>query len=55
MRELKEETGYTGKVVGKTGQCYLSPGLTNENIVTVFVEVGAHTCALLDMHVCTWL
>lgn len=41
IRELKEETGYTGKVVASTGRQYLSPGLTPENIVTVFVEVGA--------------
>jgi hypothetical protein len=43
LRELKEETGYSGKVVGRTGQQYLSPGLTNENLVTIYVEVR---CAL---------
>jgi 8-oxo-dGTP pyrophosphatase MutT (NUDIX family) len=44
LRELKEETGYVGKVVGVSGRQYLSPGLTNENIVTVYVEVGeGHT------------
>ena len=40
LRELKEETGYTGTVVGTSGRQYLSPGLTNENIVTVYVEVS---------------
>jgi hypothetical protein len=39
LRELKEETGYSGRVVGRTGQQYLSPGLTNENLVTIYVEV----------------
>ena len=39
LRELKEETGYIGHVVGTTGRQYLSPGLTPECIVTVFVEV----------------
>lgn len=40
LRELKEETGYVGKVIGSTGRQYLSPGLTNENLVTVFVKVS---------------
>lgn len=40
LRELREETGYTAaRVLGTGGRQYLSPGLTNENIVTVFVEV----------------
>ncbi|GIL87175.1 hypothetical protein Vretifemale_15274 [Volvox reticuliferus] len=39
LRELKEETGYVGQFVGSTGQQFLSPGLTNENMVTIFAEV----------------
>ena len=42
VRELKEETGYSGRVVGATGQGYLSPGLTSESMMIVFAEVG-HT------------
>lgn len=40
LRELEEETGYKGRVLAKSGQQYLSPGLTNENVVTVYVEVS---------------
>lgn len=39
LRELKEETGYVGKIVTTTGRGLMSPGITNENIVTVFIEV----------------
>lgn len=39
LRELKEETGYVGKIVGSTGRSFMSPGLTGENVVCVFVEV----------------
>ncbi|GLI63208.1 hypothetical protein VaNZ11_006061 [Volvox africanus] len=39
LRELKEETGYVGQFVGSTGQQFLSPGLTNENMVTIFAEI----------------
>ncbi|KXZ52500.1 hypothetical protein GPECTOR_9g544 [Gonium pectorale] len=43
LRELKEETGYVGQLVGSTGQQFLSPGLTNENMVsngvTIFAEI----------------
>ncbi|KAI8468833.1 MAG: NUDIX hydrolase domain-like protein [Monoraphidium minutum] len=40
LRELREETGFTAsRVLGTGGRQFLSPGLTNENIVTVFVEV----------------
>eukprot|EP00191_Tetraselmis_sp_GSL018_P020324 CAMPEP_0177593452 /NCGR_PEP_ID=MMETSP0419_2-20121207/9157_1 /TAXON_ID=582737 /ORGANISM="Tetraselmis sp., Strain GSL018" /LENGTH=225 /DNA_ID=CAMNT_0019084499 /DNA_START=106 /DNA_END=784 /DNA_ORIENTATION=+ len=41
LRELKEETGYTGKVLFTGGKQYLSPGLTNECVKTVFCEVDA--------------
>ncbi|KIY95996.1 ADP-ribose pyrophosphatase [Monoraphidium neglectum] len=40
LRELREETGFAAtRILGTGGRQYLSPGLTNENIVTVFVEV----------------
>jgi len=39
LRELKEETGYTGTIISWTGVQYLSPGLTNECVRTVTVEV----------------
>eukprot|EP00241_Pyramimonas_parkeae_P022947 CAMPEP_0114290952 /NCGR_PEP_ID=MMETSP0059-20121206/8222_1 /TAXON_ID=36894 /ORGANISM="Pyramimonas parkeae, Strain CCMP726" /LENGTH=217 /DNA_ID=CAMNT_0001412407 /DNA_START=50 /DNA_END=703 /DNA_ORIENTATION=+ len=39
LRELKEETGYSGRIVGSSGVQYLSPGLTNECVRTVTVEV----------------
>ena len=46
LRELKEETGYTGTIVNSTGRQYMSPGLTGENVVTVFVEVTDDTLAV---------
>lgn len=39
LRELKEETGYTGRLVGKSGVACLSPGLTNETMVTIYAEI----------------
>ncbi|KAG2485790.1 hypothetical protein HYH03_015501 [Edaphochlamys debaryana] len=43
LRELKEETGYVGSFIGATGQQFLSPGLTNENMVTIFAEIDPDT------------
>eukprot|EP00192_Tetraselmis_astigmatica_P018785 CAMPEP_0117666838 /NCGR_PEP_ID=MMETSP0804-20121206/10607_1 /TAXON_ID=1074897 /ORGANISM="Tetraselmis astigmatica, Strain CCMP880" /LENGTH=258 /DNA_ID=CAMNT_0005474445 /DNA_START=1 /DNA_END=777 /DNA_ORIENTATION=+ len=48
LRELKEETGYIGKVLYIGGKQYLSPGLTNECVKTVFVEVDADTQTAQD-------
>ncbi|GBF94734.1 ADP-ribose pyrophosphatase [Raphidocelis subcapitata] len=40
LRELREETGYeAARILAVGGRQYLSPGMTNENIATVFVEV----------------
>ena len=39
VRELKEETGYVGKVVGFTAPVYSSPGLTDETVSIVFIDV----------------
>lgn len=38
LRELKEETGLTASGKGVTGNQLLSPGLSNESIVTLFAE-----------------
>ena len=46
LRELREETGYGGKILGNTGVQYLSPGLTDECVRTVAVEVRKCTCNL---------
>lgn len=39
VREFKEETGYTGKVLDVSPASYLSPGLTNESACLVRLEV----------------
>lgn len=39
LRELKEETGYIGKVTGVTCPVYSSPGMTNETTALVYVDV----------------
>ena len=39
LRELEEETGYTGKVIDVGPFVYSSPGLTDESVVRVTVEV----------------
>ncbi len=39
VRELKEETGYVGKVVTSTAPVYSSPGLTDETVSIVFIDV----------------
>jgi 8-oxo-dGTP pyrophosphatase MutT (NUDIX family) len=39
LRELKEETGWTGKVVEVSQPCLSSPGLSDEKIVFVKVEL----------------
>ena len=39
LRELYEETGYTGKVLKVLPPAYSSPGMSRETITIVFVEV----------------
>jgi len=40
LRELEEETGYTGKVVSVSPPLSTSAGLTSENIYLVIVEIS---------------
>ncbi|CAJ1381512.1 unnamed protein product [Effrenium voratum] len=39
VRELKEETGYTGRVLRTSGPLTMSPGLSDETVKLVVVEV----------------
>lgn len=39
LRELREECGYVGEVTGKTPAVVLSPGLSDERVVMVSVDV----------------
>ncbi|CUS22041.1 LAQU0S04e06832g1_1 [Lachancea quebecensis] len=39
LRELKEETGYSGKIVSKTPTIFNDPGFTNTNLSLVTVEI----------------
>ena len=39
VRELKEETGYRGRVVGCTGPVFSSPGLSSETLYIARMEV----------------
>jgi ADP-ribose pyrophosphatase len=39
LRELKEETGYKGKIIRVTNPVYSSPGLTDETVTIVFVDI----------------
>jgi ADP-ribose pyrophosphatase len=39
LRELKEETGYKGKIIKSTKPVYSSPGLTDETVSIVFVDI----------------
>jgi len=39
LRELKEETGYCGKLISLSPVCYNDPGLTNANMMMAIVEV----------------
>lgn len=41
LKELKEETGHTGKIVKVLPPSYSSVGLTNEKISVVFIEVDS--------------
>ena len=39
IRELREETGYVGRILWETGACASSPGITGEMVSMVFIEV----------------
>ncbi len=39
LRELKEETGYIGKVTDVSCPIYSSPGMTNETVSLVFIDI----------------
>ena len=39
LRELREETGYIGRVTGVTCPVYSSPGMTNETTALVFIDI----------------
>ena len=39
IRELKEETGYKGKIINVSTPVYSSPGLTDETVSIVFVDI----------------
>lgn len=41
LKELKEETGYTGKIVKVLPPSYSSVGLTTEQVSVVFIEVDS--------------
>lgn len=40
LRELYEETGYTGKILRVLPPAYSSPGMSRETITIVFVEIS---------------
>lgn len=44
VRELYEETGFTGKVLSVSGGGYSSPGMTGESIVLAAMEIDGKTC-----------
>lgn len=48
LRELKEETGYVGKIVGKSPIIYNDPGFTNTNLSLVTVEIDMTTSENLN-------
>ncbi len=48
LRELEEETGYVGTVRETGPPVYNSPGLTDENVCTVTVEVTGRTAMQLE-------
>lgn len=48
VRELREETGYSGRVSARSGGAhYLSPGMSSERIASVFVEARARRRRML--------
>ena len=49
LRELREETGYVGRIVGVAPRAYSSPGLTSESVVQVLVEIDENDPANHDV------
>jgi 8-oxo-dGTP pyrophosphatase MutT (NUDIX family) len=43
LRELAEETGYSGRLVGSTPECFSDPGMSNANMQVALVEVDLAT------------
>ena len=39
VRELMEETGYTGSIIKKTVPVYSTPGLTDETVALIFIDI----------------
>lgn len=39
LRELKEETGYTGSIKSKTEKVYSSPGLSSETVQIILMQI----------------
>lgn len=58
LRELKEETGWSGELLGVSPACYSSPGLTDENLhfarVRLHAEGEATPEAEEDIEVLIW-
>lgn len=40
LRELREETGYAGRILSQGPPVFSSPGMADENVVCFFVEAG---------------
>ncbi|MFV0416748.1 MAG: NUDIX domain-containing protein [Chthoniobacterales bacterium] len=40
LRELREETGYTGRILSAGPPIFNTPGMADENVVSFLVEVG---------------
>lgn len=47
-RELREETGYAGKVLGDSIFTFTSPGMSSENIHQVEVEIDENSLGFTD-------
>ena len=48
LRELREETGYAGRIVHTGPPCVNTPGMTSEAAYVVFVEIDENTPANHD-------
>ena len=50
LRELREETGYSGKVISEGPPVFNTPGMTDENVACLIVEVGAQNAQETEEH-----